>query len=155
MIKNMKNKLSTIIAIALPVLFIAIFSIVLLLTRVEINPQHDFVYKMVEKDYYPHTELDKGVEITETYFIYSISTDESTEISKEEADEIELNTKPKSSDGYVIEYDYSRGNFLEPFGGGEDGGYNIYKAGEETRGSKRLNIEDEYYKSFRFIGWIE
>jgi hypothetical protein len=163
----MKKNATTIIAIALPIVFIVIFAVFLAVTRVDINPAHDFVYKTVEYNYplYEKTpesgdalgssRVMEKPELIETFYIYSVQDESSNEISTAEISALNISTNPKSSDGYIVQYDYDYSDILTIFGGENQSGYYIMKSGEETRGAKKVKIEDHYRGSFEFVGWIE
>jgi hypothetical protein len=151
--KKMKKHLSIIVAVALPLLFIAVFSVFLFITRVSIDPQYDFVYKSVE---YKYDVSDTAPNEIAEYFLYSVEDDSISKINEAELETLNINDDPTSSDGYLVKYEYGHNGIFEMFGSNEKNGYYITRPGAGTGNGKKIETGDNYYRNnIEFIGWIE
>lgn len=173
-----RRNLPLIIGIALPLVFIAIISVVLFGPSLFINPQHDFLYTG-ETNYYGSQqyrntyavengrislfpqELGPNVkpEIQKdmpTLYLYDIESNSSHVIDYEDAKRLHLDPGPSSPDGYSIQYEYGHSGIFELFGSNSDNdGYFISRGS----GKKKLNGlpggRYSYGKDFKLIGWVK
>lgn len=93
---------------------------------------------------------------TSRLFLHDTDTNESREVTLEEAETLTLNSLSTSPDGFTISGDYDRrgGEPFFIFGGYSNFGYYLKKGSDK----KRLNLvkNNEYYddSNFHFIGWV-
>ncbi|MBI4118157.1 MAG: hypothetical protein HY455_01275 [Parcubacteria group bacterium] len=110
----------------------------------------------------PNQDLDKNgvLDVKESYtarlFLHDTKTNESREITIEEAKQLTLNNLLTSPDGVSISSDYSRAPEMFPFfGGGSSYGHYLTKGKSKTR-LNLINDNGRYYyqNNFQFIGWV-
>ena len=92
----------------------------------------------------------------EQLFIYNVKTDQSVQISFQEAQKMQLDSSTKSPDGFEVIYGNGNGGIFPLFFGGYNSyDYNArYLKGHTT--TKKLNLSPStYYNNFRFLGWIK
>ena len=106
------------------------------------------------------TDKDGTPDVEEGYitrlFLHDTESNTSTEITFEEAQEIELSGLITSPDGVSVEGIYSRSaEFFPLFGGSSQYGYYLTKGDKHTK-LNLINEENNYYyrNNFKFIGWI-
>ncbi len=170
---KIKDNISLIIGIAIPILMIVLVALSIYLPAIfSPQPQFNFLY-VTGDDYYKGKQyvvesgklIEREVKYPQHYtpgivrlLIHNVATDESKEISFEETQQLSLDANSKSPDGWEVVYgnrDY--GVFPLFFSGGTD--YNsMYLKGHNT--SKKLNLQSSadnryhYYRRARFLGWI-
>lgn len=157
------KQLPVIIAIALPVLFIIIISLVLYVPAMSVRPAHDFIYSYSsENGYYPYSgyyrntyKVSDGRIVTEPVYNvnklesngsvvargdyppiyrYDVNVGASREISLADARKLVLDAGPSSPDGYSVSYEYGRGDIFDLFGSNRNNsGYFISKGGARKR----------------------
>jgi hypothetical protein len=179
----MKTKhLPLIIGVSLPVIFIAIISIVIFTPSLFIRPQHNFIYSTDDGTYYGYNQAYKNtyvvknghlslqelpVQLNSTYtykadsptlYVYEVKTNSSHQITFDEAKNYTVDPGPSSPDGYTVKYEYDDSDgIFDLFGSGHDtSGYFI----EKNSGRKRLSgltSGDRYYYqgNLKLVGWIK
>jgi len=90
-------------------------------------------------------------------FVYNVSTGEDKEMSFEEAQKFNIDTKKVSADGYEVVYGSENYGFFPLFFGSDHDYNNTYLKGHSA--SKKLNLQslsegNYYYRNRRFLGWI-
>jgi len=106
------------------------------------------------------TDKDGTPDVDENYvtriFLHDTETNESREISLEEAKLLTLNSLITSPDGITVSSSYSRGaDFFLIFDGGSS--YGIYLTKGKSKSKLQLiNNDDRYYyrDNFYFLGWV-
>lgn len=171
---RIKN-LPLIVGIALPVVFIAVVSVIIFLPSLRVKPQHNFIYTIgpyyYSGGYQTTYEVRDGrivlwdadsrpdqvpAAVPAAIYLYDVVADTSRQISFEDAKEYVLVPGPSSPDGYTVDYQYQHDGIFELFGSNDnDSGYFISKDG----GKKRLNaFPGNPYRSwgeFRLVGWVQ
>jgi hypothetical protein len=163
------------IAIALPIVMVVAVALSIYLPTRHQNYQGQFLYTASDGSYYglqeytvanehvaykPLTEeqlkFSGGRRGTTHLYLHDISTNESNEVSFEQATQLTLDNARKSQTGLTIEYGTRDHGFMPLlFGSGTDFGA-LYVAGD--RGSKKLNLKAPpypYYGGFNFLGWVK
>lgn len=171
---NRKN-IPLYIALAVPVIMIAVVALLVYLPSGFIHPSYRFVYSSGGD--YPYNEYvvhDRHLEknppapndpYAQRYaaaaepqlFIYDPVKNESREASLDEATGYVLDPTTQSPDGYEVSQGNSDGGIFEAFFGGNRDYSARYLVGHH--GSKKMNLKSvagSYYDpySFRFLGWI-
>lgn len=182
----MKTKnLPLIVGIALPIILIAIISLVIFLPSLSVKPAHDFIYTSGDANYdgysryyrnsvqvgkdgrivlkenpipnNPQNYLNEYIKAdTPTLYRYDVRTASSHQISLTEAQALVLDPGPSSPDGYTIQYDYGHDGLFELFGSGNrDSGLYIGK-GSAKKGLTGMAEQGRYYSNnFNLVGWIK
>lgn len=170
-----KRNITLILGISIPILMILFVAGSIYLPGLFIKPHFNFLYVFSDDYYYnePQYLVDNGrlvkSEIKQTdnqnnyppkkeskLYIYDVTKNESQEISLEQAQNLDLDSKSKSPDGFEVVYG-SRGDGFFPFFWGSGSDYNSrYLKGRNISRKLDLKINDSYnYYSFRFLGWIK
>jgi hypothetical protein len=120
--------------------------------------------KLVVNDIDPEQDSDKnGVkDIDEKYnariFLHNTQTNESREITKEEAMSLTLSGLLTSPDGVTVSDAYNRngGDFFYLFGGGSSSYGHYLTKGKSKKRLDLINDDGRYYywNNFQFIGWV-
>lgn len=168
-----KKNVPLIIALSIPVLMVVLVAVSIYLPSAFVKPQTDFIYA-VEGDYYCRTHtfsVQMGrvtqVEVKQQnqsqyncgdlrkprVFYYDVKTDQSKEITGEQAAQFVVDDTPRSVDGFEV----------VSGGGGSDifsfGGYDYYnrylKKGSYARRINAVVGQQYYYNGFRFLGWVK
>lgn len=82
---------------------------------------------------------------TTKLFLYDVTKNQSTEVTAEEVQGMQLNSSTTSLDGYTITSGLSGENLLS-YGTKYIKGHGV---------SKQINLDSESKYSFKFIGWVE
>lgn len=177
---NFNSKhLPLIIAIALPLVFILVISIIIFTPSLFIKPQHNFLYT-TDNSYYSYDQGFKNtyavknshivtdplpIPANSTYqpqkdspaiYLYDVQSDSSHEVTFTAAQNYLLDPGPSSPDGYTVSYQYGHDGIFEIFGSnGNNSNYVISKG----NGKKKLSgiTNDRYYGQggFKLIGWVK
>jgi hypothetical protein len=102
--------------------------------------------------------VDIGSKYNARIFLHDTKTNESREITPEDAKAMTLSGLLTSPDGVTVSSNYSNrgGDFFFPFGGGYSSyGYYLTKGKSKTK-LDLINNSDQYYyqNNFQFIGWV-
>lgn len=173
----MKKNLPIIIGITLPILVVLTIFILVSLSKVDINPEHDFIFSVRNQDYEIVYENEykvqenkivlspnilnnsvskiSKIEKAPTLYLYSPRNELLQEISFEEAQELILDRGPMSPDGYSVNFNYRENLGLanEIFGGSNQRDNVFILKGNRAEGYY-LPLNDRYYYNREFIGWI-
>jgi hypothetical protein len=176
---KIKN-LPLIVGISLPILLIAIVSLVIFIPSLSIKPQYSFIYIANDgfSDYdqfYKNTYVIENEQIalkpvptrkdvtfklkgdSPILYFYDMKNNTSRKISLEEAQEYLVDAGPSSPDGYTVTYQYNTDGIFDLFGSrGNNGEYIISKG----RGSKKLTglafTDQNYYQqNLTLVGWVK
>ncbi len=136
-----------------------------------INPEHDFIYasgddynirylydvvdgKLVKKEYPDNRYRDYPLKEPKLYY-HDVESDQSREITFEEAAAYTLDSSLQSPDGFTVERGRGGGSiFSELFYSSSSRG-NMYLVGDKV--SKKINLKlsgRDYYYNFTFLGWV-
>lgn len=178
---NFKKNLPLIVGIGLPILMIlfiwASISLPGLFTK---DPQFNFLYSVDQKGgYYGPGETTYQVDDSHlvkdevpvlnkvdrdpnlppsrppTLFVHDVKTDQSREISFDDAAKLKLDSNPKSPDGFeIVGSEYGGGFFPFFFGSGEYRNTHYLKKGSFTRELAVRSSGSYSPYSFRFLGWL-
>lgn len=175
-----KQKLPLIIAIALPIIFIVIISVVIFLPSVFVKPAHDFIYTTEGSSYgYPNYRTtysikndrivsdvviltkqqleNNNIQNAPVLYRYDVVNDTSHEITFEEAQKLSLDPGPSSPDGYTVSYEYGHDGIFELFGSNNNNnGYFIGKGNGKKKLSNVGGPNERWYQGrFSIIGWVK
>lgn len=161
-----KKNIPLLIGVLIPIAMIILVAAAIYLPALFSQPKYDFIYltgdyyypqyyvdndgKLVRKDVVP-PEPNYPPNTESRLFYHDIKTNESRQISYDEAKDYNLDINIKSPDGYEI----VNGNGAEffPFFGGS-GNDSHYIKGHNA--SKKLNLQSQGgYYNFRFLGWVK
>jgi len=163
------KNISLIVGLAIPILMILIVALSIYVPAIfSPQPQYNFLYVSGD-DYWGgrQYEVQQGrlgkreVKHPDNYtpgvvriFIHDVKTNESKEITFEEAQQLYLNSNSKSKDGWEVVYG-SGGDGFFPFFYSGTNRHDIYLQGHNT--SKKLNLQHDktYYRQARFLGWLD
>lgn len=167
-----KKNIPLYLALAVPLLMILVVVILVYLPGIGKSPKINFLYAtgdQITYDYYNRyyvsgNHLNVSQDPVPNYqpsynkkdvhfYIYDVIKKEASEISFNEAQQLNLDPSNISSDGYVVTNGSNNGGF--PFGGPSD--YNSFYIRGHNR-SQKLNLKlsgSNYYSNFRFLGWIK
>lgn len=167
---NIKKNIALIVGISIPVLMIVLVAAAIYLPRLFYHPAYNFLY--TSGDYLPTQQFDvKDGKLVKNnipptpattppeeakLYIYDVSSDMSTEVSFADAQNLNLDSRIESPDGFEI---VSGGHHdgLFPFSFSSDSDYcSQYISGHNV--SSKLDLKrtgDSYCGNFRFIGWIQ
>ncbi len=169
-----KKNITLVIGISIPILMILFVAGSIYLPGLFIQPKYNFVYVSSDDSYYysqyqysvqngkivrNETQRPEGQtyqpQIDVKLYVYDVAKNESKEISFEEAQNLTLDSKNISPDGFEITYGSSgEGFFLFFFYSRTD--YNTrYLKGHNVSKKLNLQLSGSYYNDFRFIGWIK
>ncbi len=133
-------------------------------------PQYDFLYTSGQHNSYVSYQVNNGrlqrkdliipeggskpTEVQQRFFIHTVATNTSKEISEDEALNLQLDGSLRSGDGYKLKSGRRGGWFL--FGYGRD--YNTRYLVKDNY-SLKLELEthdsnQRYYWNIQFLGWI-
>lgn len=168
-----KENITLIIGLAIPVVMVLFIAGAIYLPSLFVNvepPNFNFMY-MTNNSYGEYTYKVKNNKLTRKkierknnhynsqnrqvrFFIHNIKTHKNKELSFEEASAISINSNIESPDGFKIENGrrsyglfpfYSRGNY-----------YTRYLTKDNYSEKIKLHTNsNNYYYSFRFLGWLE
>jgi hypothetical protein len=157
-----KQNIQLALIISIPIIFTAFIAASIYLPGIFIKPKTNFLYTDSSDYYSPYRVTNNSVvyvplESTSYYYdkmpdahlyIHDVATNQSREISLEEASGLTLNTSLTSPDGFEVTHGssgflFSSGNYK-----------NLYLVGHNT--GKKLNTvkTDDYNYDFKFLGWI-
>lgn len=113
------------------------------------------------EDYNNQVSRTKDIEEKDLYsdriFLHDTKTNESREITQEEAMALRLNNLVTSPDGVSVSGNYNyNGNGFFPFGGSRSSfGYYLAKGNTKSK-LNLINSSNQYYyqNNFKFIGWV-
>jgi hypothetical protein len=181
----MKNNLAIIVAFALPIIIIAIIAATLYLPNLFVSTDYNFIYASCTKnvancdDYLAklYSVQNNKLTIEQTIqdqdtnksniiaieqersprlFLHDTKSNESREVTIEEAMSFSLNGLLTSPDGITVSSHYERGNdvFLI-FDGNSSFDYYLTK-GNHKKKLNLINNDSRYYyrENFHFIGWL-
>jgi hypothetical protein len=177
-IESMNNKnLPIIVAIALPIVFLAVILLVVFLPTFSIKPTYNFIYSAdgyVSYGYknkydikdgnlvlspIPLNSYDKVENRKEApdLFVYDVKNSSSKKISFEEAKKMTFDAGPSSPDGYNVIYEGGNYGIFELFGSDNSNrGYFISKGKAKKRLEGLTTASNYYYNNdFNLIGWIK
>jgi hypothetical protein len=168
---DMKKNATLIIGISIPIIMVILVALSIYVPTLFMHPQYNFLYLTGEDYYSQYTYSISGNTLTrevnprdkdnssfsypnreQKIYLYDINTNESREVSYEEARRLVLDSSEKSPDGYeVTNGGYGDGFFPFFIRGSHSGQY--IKNGSF---SKKLNtqLSGSYYYNFHFLGWI-
>lgn len=176
---NIKN-LPLIVGISLPILLIAIVSLVIFIPSLSVKPQYSFIY-VANDGFYDYDQFYKNTYVVEnehielkpvpvqkdvifkvrgdapTLYFYDVKNNTSRKITFEEAQEYLVDAGPSSPDGYTVTYRYRTDGIFDLFGSrGNNGNYIISKG----RGSKKLTSvmftdQNYYQQNLTLVGWVK
>jgi hypothetical protein len=115
-----------------------------------------FINDVTAKDRNNDGEIDTQENYTARLFLHNTDTNETREITPEEARTYTLNELITSPDGVTVSSHYDRGaDLFLVFDSGSSYGYYLTK-GNSKRRLHLFNADDRYYyqNNFEFIGWI-
>jgi hypothetical protein len=161
---KIRNNESLIIGVSIPILMIVLTILSIYLpTLFAPVPKYNFIYVIGDNLYSKQYDVEKGVIVkykVKKYarmtpkdaqlFIYDVSGNIDQEVSFEDTQQLKLDTRTKSPDGYEV-----------TFGSNKNGKYDyntLYLKGHGT--CKRLELQsttdNKYnYRNLRFMGWIK
>lgn len=166
-----KKNLPLIIAFSLPVLMVIFVAASIYLPGIFMHPKYNFLYSVGEwssgmstytvvqhkimtikqqNPSYPY-ETPRTVQL----YVHNVTTNESSAISFEDAEKLQLDPTTESPDGYKVE-DGNQSSGLFPFFWYDGNRSALYLTGHS--GSKKLNLKtigSSYENRPHFIGWIE
>ncbi|HRH93631.1 MAG TPA: hypothetical protein PKV72_03820 [Candidatus Peribacteria bacterium] len=173
-----KPNISLIIGIAIPIVMVLFVACSIYLPGLFIQPKVDFLYMTGSNDRYsckmiyevhggtlqhivpPSPYNDPAYvkqECSPMFYVYDVKTNESREVTFEEAQKLKADPSAVSPDGFeLVRGNGGGGDFLFLFDMGRD--YNsVYLKGHNV--SRKVNIKrtggDEYsYLDYQFLGWI-
>ena len=147
-----------IVAIALPILFTIIISLVVFIPQYLINPQYNFLYSVKNIQYSSGVDslgdsyiivkdtriatstvqsmsssTNKSVENIPTLYLYDVKTDTAHKISVADAQALVVKPGPTSPDGYIVKYEYGNGGFFNLFDGSAANNSGFYIEKDNTR----------------------
>ncbi|HSW96522.1 MAG TPA: hypothetical protein VLF89_01720 [Candidatus Saccharimonadales bacterium] len=163
-----KKNFPLIIGFSIPLLMILFVAASIYLPGLFLQPKFNFLYS-TDTDYYGsqtysvnNSHLVYIPQPTPTYrpypspqlYVHNVTTNESTPISFQEAQNLNLNPTAESPDGFKLENGNQGDGFFPFFWYNRD--YTTeYLAGHNV--SKKLNIKTNgtsYYSSIHFLGWV-
>jgi len=181
-----KQNLTLVLAFLLPVILIVFVALSTYLPSLFLSTNYNFVYatcanddyyncgnylqkryevaggKLIVKEVDLTTDSDGDTipDIKENYvtrlFLHDTKSNESREISLDEATGLSLSNLLTSPDGVSISSDYNHGpEFLFVFDGGSSYGYYLMKGGSKVKLNLINGDKNYYYRdNFHFIGWV-
>lgn len=167
---KLKENTSLIIGLAIPILMILFVAGSIYLPGLFVNPQYDFLYSVGDAYYsgQQYNVIDGKLQSPlplpsglpthlprqePKFYMHDVKSNQSREVTLQQAQAFFLDTKPQSPDGFEAVYG-SRGDGIFPFFFWTGTDYNSrYLKGRNV--SKKLNLQfpGSYY-NFRFLGWI-
>lgn len=174
----MKKNLPIIIGIILPILVVLIIFISVSLSKVDINPEHDFIFSVRDQDYeifykneykiqenkiilspnILNNSASKSSRIEKeapTLYLYSPRNEFLKEITFEEAQKLVLDNGPMSPDGYYVNFNYRENWGLANEIFGNNNSYdNVFILKENRAKGYYLPLNDRYYYNREFVGWV-
>jgi hypothetical protein len=182
--KDLKKHLPLIIAFALPFIFIMVVALSVYIPNLSVKTDYSFMYAVCDRtsfNNYCHNYLQQRYKVQDNalqvqtltpdsyesitkeelnnqfaarLYVHNTQTNESREITLDEAKTLSLNTLSTSPDGFTIDDRYSGSIDVFPFFG-SGGNRGIFL----TQGSKRKKMHvvdgDQYYARFTFLGWLQ
>lgn len=168
---DIKKNSSLILGISIPIFMILfVTGSIYIPSLFAPDPQYDFVYVMGDNDSYygyQYTVEDgklvkNDIQVPSNFyrpqqkvylFLHDIETNESKEVSFEEAQSFRIDSKTMSPDGFEVTHG-SRGEGIPPLFFGSYTDYNsVYLKGHGVSKKLNLGMERDYY-NFRFVGWV-
>ncbi|MEX0930142.1 MAG: hypothetical protein WDZ79_00525 [Candidatus Paceibacterota bacterium] len=171
-----KDNLALVVALALPVVLIAVIVVLVYVPRLFAPvPQYDFLYG-VPKNVWPDRNCSIDYEVASGTFIeqrtvsgceegqtptpvrdlyvYRVGEGERETLSYEEARNLNLDTRDMSPDGYILtRYSNNRGIF-DLFGVPRDSGWHLERGGVQHSIELGDRSSRYYYYDVDFYGWI-
>lgn len=178
-----KEKISIVVGLALPVLFIIFIAVWLSVRTSSVQPQSNFIYTVAgeyspqkygvlfennyivengkiklkpvlhTKDEIANYDMRKAMDL----YVYDVKNNINQKVTVEEAQKLLITDSNISPDGYWVAYEYGNGGIFEIFGGNDsNSGYFITKV--DGGAKKKINIEfgrNYWDNEFRVIGWIK
>jgi hypothetical protein len=178
-----KEKISVVIGLLLPVIFIIFVAIFISVRTSSVQPQFSFIYAassetspqkygVVFENNYVVTNgkitlkpISRSKDILDNYdvrkamdlYLYDMKTETNQKITIEEAQKYVVSDDNISPDGYRVSYEYGNGGIFEMFGGnGSNYGYFVTKV--DSGAKKKLNVatgENYWNNEFNVIGWVK
>lgn len=158
------------IAVALPLVFIAIVAVLTWVPSMFIETQYDFIYQYPGNYYYPYRDKEYDVQngrvvllpsddenevnTPTNFYVFDTSKNSASPLSFEEVQKFEIISRTTSPDGYEIATDsYRSGGIIDDILFDTSTRSVRLKKGAA---SKKLNIDSgsRYLYNFRFVGWI-
>ena len=172
--QSIKQKLPIIIGVGLPILLILwIIIFVNILPSIFVKPVHNFIYMTgydnqhvrveggrINADPCPYNNNSYSYNncnsyLKESFYLYDVQNNENIPLSLAEAQQYNLDSSEKSSDGYIVKNSRSdSGDFyIFPFffGSGVSEGFSISK----DSFSKQISLKNNSYYNFKFLGWVK
>jgi hypothetical protein len=161
----LKKNITLVLGLFIPVAMIVFIAAMVYIPRLYIQPEYSFIYATNDNQYdefgyhvvderivyYPRIVKD-DVYPTPDLYVYDVETDQSRQITIEEAQMYRLDDSPQSPDGFKITQGGRGGDISFLFGGGYDPAH--YLVGKGV--SKKLDInESSNYWDFHLVGWIK
>lgn len=173
--QSIRQKLPIIIGVGLPILLILwIVVFVNILPSIFVKPVHNFIY-VTGYDNQQHVYVESGKikadpcpynsssysyyncnnYLKEAFYLYDVKNNENIPLSLAEAQQYNLDSSEKSSDGYMIKSSRSdSGDFyVFPFffGSGVSEGISISNGSF----SRQVSLKNNSYYNFKFLGWVK
>lgn len=174
---KLKHNIPLFVGILVPLLMILFVAASVYLPALFVKPAYDFIYAS-QSDYryapylygtsydvesgkvvrrvqeppanFPDPDFYKTQPEPKLYY-YDIVANKSREINLEEAQNYILDTSAVSPDGFELAPASSGGGFPFSFDSNEYG--KVYMKSKSV--SKKLNIQQQYYNDFSFLGWVK
>lgn len=165
-----KKNIDLVIAAAIPIIMIILIAASIYLPRFFVKPAFNFLYispnDSYNQNYYtvqngkiilvPNTKWQRGIPMSVVkLYIYDVAKDTAQEISLAEAQNLNLDPRNVSPDGFEI-VNGSKSSYIFPFFFVSNTNYHTYYLKGHNL-SKKLNLQlndNSGYDEFRFIGWI-
>ncbi len=133
-------------------------------------PKYDFLYvsnqaaseyqysvlggKLTRKQVERAQTYNQSIIYEDRFYIHSVSSNKSQELSYEEASRLRISSSSKSPDGFTIVYG-RRGEVLFPFFSSRDYSSRYIKKNSYTQKlDLEFGMDQRYYYNFRFLGWL-
>lgn len=171
---SIKKNISLIVGIAIPIVMILFVAGSIYLPGLFSHPQYDFLYETGSGDYYygrgqysvqtarlvknefpPSNDPYRQPPADAKLFVYDVRENKSTEVSFEAAQQLMLDSSPKSPDSFEVVSGSRDGDFF-PFMFYNERDYNArYLKGHAASKKLDLQLSGSYYDNFHFLGWIK
>ncbi|HEU5114498.1 MAG TPA: hypothetical protein VFT82_01895 [Candidatus Paceibacterota bacterium] len=174
----MKKNISLIVAIALPLIFLAAVAIAVLVPAASVHPTYSFIYTS-DPSYYGYYGAYRSTYIVNNgsialqslptqpnmqyrdeappIYLYDVKTDTTHVLTLDQAHAYSVDPGPSSPDGYIVQYEYGNNGIFDLFGARSDSnGYFIEKGSAKKKlpGLAESNGYS-YNGSFKLLGWIK
>lgn len=168
-----KKNLPLYIALALPVIIIVAIALAIYIPGRNFSPSHNFLYVTGQGVSYSGEFSVSGGHVQDNlqnplngfpppmktgpmqFYVYDVVKKQASEVTFAQAQKLQLDIGPTSSDGYEVTNGNSGGGFFF-FGANSSDYYNHYIRGHNR--SEQLNLKlsgTPTYDNFQFLGWIQ